>query len=529
MIIRKKIILISTSIIFVLQLLVLATLLINYLLFTNTLENNKNWQVSKNHLYISGFDDTVFSEKTQALANNSLNLSSWRGWHEVSSSKHIPWKTLSLKLLANNNSYLYVIFHQTTESFSAVRISYSPLYQSAFITAKYTGEFIENIPINIPDVDRSGWQEITLKKENSQNHLVEFFYNREFIDSYSTSTSVAGNIAFRSGKEQILLDKIKLIDDQDQLVFYEEFDNLATFWQKFFFLTLSLIIIDLVIFIFLRNKEEEKIKSIIQFNFIFYLFVLLVSLTTLSLNSNLRSRYPKENSFLQKLGLKSIFQQNDEESFLENEKDKFSEEHSEEINLGENQRKIIVIGSSQTRGEGSSLEGEDFVSQFDQLIRENKSAIDGEFVIINAGQDGQIADSLFNFFKNNWLNLKPEVVIVNLSSNDEQYNTHSSFKEALENFVQASKNNNFLLVFVAEANSIEAKLNLETHQIMKDIAEKNQIIFIDMHDFLAKNLDKGIIWWDFVHPTSFGYELIANHLFDKLREELLVNELKLVN
>ena len=184
------------------------------------------------------------------------------------------------------------------------------------------------------------------------------------------------------------------------------------------------------------------------------------------------------------------------------------------------QTKIMFIGSSQTEGEGSGLKNENFVSQFKNLLDQSPLLKTKKFVIINNGKPGTTASQLVEFFKNQWIKLKPNVVIINLSGNDQEYQTGPDFATALEEFVDLSREYNFKLVFLAEANNIEFKPKLATHQTMKEIALKNKLTFIDMHKYLASNQNNGILWWDFIHPTSYGYKLIAKQLFDQLKTKL---------
>jgi len=506
---------------FILQALVLCTLLLNYLSFTNTLSKKENWQVSKNQLFYPASDGTVFRDQTQALATNSLDLSVWRAWNEVYIKDVLAWKTLSLKFLASENSYLYVIFNRNEENFSAIRISYSPLFESALINAKYTGEFTEIIPISTIFLSNSEWQNLTLKKSNAKSSTIEFWYNNKLITSHSFLNSAEGNIAFRVGQEQILIDNIRVTGEQNQTLFSENFDQFDKFLPIFIFLLLILIIFDLILFFLVRVKEK-KLKLFIQLNFTICLILLSINSIFLFFSAKIRIRYPNNDSFFNKIKFQNNNQKYSE--FKETESDYFLSKYATDFSE-ENITRIMFIGSSQTKGEGSCLEGEDFVSQFSMLIEKNQKNEENKFEIINTGMPGLLAGELFDLFKEKWINLKPNIVIVNLSSNDEQYNTQSSFKKAMEDFVQISKNNGFLLVFMAEANSIEKNIDLEAHQIMKNIAEKNDIIFIDMHEYLSNYIKSGILWWDFVHPTSFGYQLIANHLFESLKPIILSKEM----
>ena len=37
---------------------------------------------------------------------------------------------------------------------------------------------------------------------------------------------------------------------------------------------------------------------------------------------------------------------------------------------------------------------------------------------------------------------------------------------------------------------------------------------------LAERADQGFLWWDFVHPTSFGHEMIADVVFPEVEKRV---------
>lgn len=503
---------------FILQILVLTTGLLNYLSFTNTLSKNANWQTTKNQLYHPASDGTVFADQTQALASNSLDLSAWRAWNEIYLKNYYSWKTLSLEFLPSKNSYLYIIFNRTEENFSAIRISYSPLYDSALVNAKYTGEFTEVLPLTTIFLS-DGWQNLTIERVNSSSPIIEFWYNNQLITSHKFTNSQEGKIGLRSGKEQILVDNIRIKDNQNQIIFSDNFDQFDQFFSNFVFLLILLVILNLIIF--LTSKIlKVRLKPLFQLNFSVCLILLMINFFLLFLSSEIRNRYPSDNSLFNKI--KSRKNNQDYSVINDKESDQIFTQYSTEFDK-ESISRIMFIGSSQTQGEGSGLKDEDFVSQFANLIRKANTNEEKKFEIINTGIPGLPSCELFKYFEDKWIKLKPQWVIINLSINDEEYGLQSSFANCLNKFIEVKNNNNFILIFMAEAISIEKSASLNTHRLMRKIARENDIIFIDMQNYVASQINKGIIWWDFAHPTSFGHQLIANHLFKSLKPILLNN------
>jgi phospholipase/lecithinase/hemolysin len=44
------------------------------------------------------------------------------------------------------------------------------------------------------------------------------------------------------------------------------------------------------------------------------------------------------------------------------------------------------------------------------------------------------------------------------------------------------------------------------------VGVEHRIPVVDLHAELKRATERGFLWWDFVHPTSFGHRLIAEAL-----------------
>lgn len=138
-----------------------------------------------------------------------------------------------------------------------------------------------------------------------------------------------------------------------------------------------------------------------------------------------------------------------------------------------------------------------------------------KYECINAAIIGQSSDILLECYEENWLKLAPKMVVIILSNNDV---FEDRFESSLERFAALNREHNIKTVFVLEANCLEMRPNdLLMHPVMRKVAERNHIPIIDLHAYLKQNYDRGFLWWDFVHLTSFGHRLAADCLFDGLR------------
>jgi len=177
--------------------------------------------------------------------------------------------------------------------------------------------------------------------------------------------------------------------------------------------------------------------------------------------------------------------------------------------------RILFLGSSQTWGSGATREEECFVSVIqDRLDRRNGPC----FECINGGINGANSRALLELFMREWIKLEPETVVINLSHNDAiSVPLAREFESCLERFVAINESKNIKTVFVLEANSIEATPgDLQLHPVMRTVGIRHGVPVVELHAFLKTKYDCGFLWWDSVHPTSFGHRLIADCILGAL-------------
>jgi lysophospholipase L1-like esterase len=174
---------------------------------------------------------------------------------------------------------------------------------------------------------------------------------------------------------------------------------------------------------------------------------------------------------------------------------------------------VLFLGTSQTWGAGAARAGEDFVSRIQEMMQRD-SGLSG--ICLNGGVSGQSSVGLVNVYRDEWIVCEPTLVVVNLSHND---NLPDEFADALRRLAQINRKHGIQTLFVTEALSTEKFPDgKETHGIMKNVAVEMTVPLIDMHGYLAHHYAEGFVWWDHVHPTSFGHKLIAERLYSTILE-----------
>jgi lysophospholipase L1-like esterase len=169
--------------------------------------------------------------------------------------------------------------------------------------------------------------------------------------------------------------------------------------------------------------------------------------------------------------------------------------------------RVLVVGTSQTWGAGATRVEDGFVEVLERLLA--LSEPERRWECINAGIQGLRSPRLLQVFREHWLALEPDILVVNLSNNDKDA---EAFAQALNGFVDVAAEHGIRVLFSLEANSIERRPAPPMNATMRAVAEERGIPIVDVHGALARQYDGGFLWWDPVHPTTLGHRLIAETL-----------------
>jgi lysophospholipase L1-like esterase len=230
--------------------------------------------------------------------------------------------------------------------------------------------------------------------------------------------------------------------------------------------------------------------------------------------------YPNPKSFLNNLT-------SQEDDWIEKKVQELSQDITDNYKDTQND-KIMIIGSSQTWGAGASDENKSFPRVFEQKLNnmassqnddssEEKKVLgistENEISVINAGISGTTSSRLLDEYQEKWIQLNPKVVMINLSSNDFTYENNAElFTENIRKFIEINNDNNIKTILLAEANSNERISENPLHLSLKELSVEYNIPIIDINSHLNDMNNTGVIWWDFVHPTDYGHELIADYI-----------------
>ena len=366
---------------------------------------------------------------------------------------------------------------------------------------------------------------LPILRPNKWNHIrihfgngtVSFYLNRQFIKTIKIPLLIPEQIGFRGGLNTALIDNVVIRERYPPRVIKEGFGNNNFCW---FLSILGIVaLFNFLTSIFLKKFFKKTLKQAL-FVLIMGNFVLLISLSLFLLFDYfyLSRRYVHA---IKTKALKDIYNKywinSDAQSIIRQIKDIYGDRGAKRTT------RILFIGTSQTWGAGAREKKETFVYRIEKKLNSN-IALNGRFECINASIFGYDSSKLLDLYKDNWLVLEPQIVVIILSNNDsdpdEFYNNSIRFADL--NISKGIKT-----LFVLEANSIEVTPGeLRLHKFLKQVGQEKDIPILDLHSYLAQNYDKGFLWWDSVHLTSFGQELAADFLFEKISQEIYSSALR---
>lgn len=222
----------------------------------------------------------------------------------------------------------------------------------------------------------------------------------------------------------------------------------------------------------------------------FCYFSLLILGLSCGDSSNKKSATPNENT------------QTVESSMTESSKDKV----------------ILCFGNSITAGFGLNLE-----EAFPAVIQNRLDSLKLPYQVINAGLSGETTASGKNRVQ--WvLNQKVDIFILELGANDglrgiPLSETRSNLQEIIDIVKAANPETKIILAGMEIPPNMGPEYTSEFRNIFKELAEKNKlklIPFLLNHVAGIPDLNQG----DGIHPTVEGQKLVAENVWDVLKEVL---------
>lgn len=473
-----------------------------YASFHNSLKHNGQWNATKRSLARNVVGSDEFYTTPQPLSHNHLNLGAWFGFQEIISKKQFTAKEIDFSFSLTHNSYLYGIFNKNATQFSVVRFSLHDTFPNMYATVATDGRFLSKTDIPFSFEEHRRYQARIVFSHDPD--MIQVFVDGHLIFE-TTATTFPSSIGFRNSFAQTSVDTVRVMDDTGTIRLSDDFSyhdgyvrtNFLRIWIAVFLLLqlgrirvskkkggkdISIPIVPIIMVLMAAAyliacsilSDKYWVSDARSFNFPWAKFD-AVNVWSMSL------KYGPDDVFLS-LPPKTGF-------------------------------RILFLGTSQTWGAGAAADTDTMVEQTHRLVY---AATGKTIECVNGGASGSNSTQLLTLYAAYWKDMiQPDLVIINLSNNDMD---NTDFAGNLKRFVEINREYHIQTVFILEANSLEVYAgSIENHGIMKQVAEENNIPVIDLHGYLKSQADTGIMWWDYVHLTSYGQALAASYIVTQLQ------------
>jgi len=467
--------------------LVAATLLsLVYTLRDSTLDQNGHWVSSKVALARGVMGAVAYLTTHTALAQSRLNLGAWHGYQELFYAEALDLRGIDFDVVLPRGSYLSFIHRRDERGYFGVRLSNADGYPSEFFRASADGEFLERRPVSA-----------TL--QSGKNHVrAVFSADRVSLEidgkpaGEAESSAGPRQIGFRGGFRPAYVDDIAFAL-RDGTTLRESFSGRSNPIPAF----AGAVLLVLLYAGFVHWRKYSLAYSLSMLAFGAAAFLLL------------------DWFYLSGLHPRIIHGWGGRQTNIETEADIRARLRRELVAKSHDERaRVLFIGSSQTWGAGATHVEDAFVTRTCAQLETNGARVS----CVNTGISGLAAAQLVELYKAEWVSWQPDLVVVNLGNNDWD---EDSFEHALDDLAQLDAARHIATVFVAEANSTENDekelTRLERkHARLRAVAVRHGITVLELHRELARSRDRGFLWWDFVHLTSYGQRLAAEYLAREL-------------
>lgn len=462
-----------------------------YAWYTNSLVRGGRWVSSKTQLERGVMGAHAFASSCHTLSGEELDLGRWFGFQEVLLREPLAAEALELDFLPRPGAHLSVLYGVGPETRAGLRLSTDPAIPSGRFRCTAAGEFLEFEPLPALAVVPDAWSHLALSFSPAG---VEARLAGQPAVPLGPAPAGAQRLGLRGGLQSVRVDDVEV--RAAGASFHERFFNLRGFLLAFACLSGLL---GLELFLWRITRRDARLRTVLV---VCGSLLVFLGLGLLALHRIRARTYPRLDRTAEAAWVAAETERVD------------AAIRAEHLPLRPGRTRVLVVGTSQTWGAGATRAQEGFVEVLEQRLR--AAAPEREWECINAGVSGLRAAGLLELLRERWLELQPDLLIVNLSNNDKD---PAVFEPAMEGFAQLAREHGIAALFTLEPNASEAVPGeLPLHAVVRRVAEAQRVPVVDLHRALAAQAQRGFLWWDHVHPTSFGHRLIAETLLPAVLE-----------
>ncbi|MBM4260747.1 MAG: SGNH/GDSL hydrolase family protein [Deltaproteobacteria bacterium] len=517
----------------------------------NSLYLNGRWVVQKRMMKMGLIRADEFLLTRTPLARNVLNLGSNLGYQEVLYRQPLILGRIDFRFQIEDGSYLDIIYDRDDAGYSGIRLSRRPESPSIAYKSTPTGRFHSITPASTQTIG-AGWHKASVQSSPSG---VTLRIDGQIFSPEAASRVTAGLVGFSGGMNGAKIDDVE-IQPLGGSPFRDSFRNTKN-WRRTFAITYGLMVIlgvllsklmlgrywagtkdGLYCWLLLSFVAVICAGSWYLFDFHFYSTRIprdsgitrpLLGTESFRLPSFERLRFAAFSGWYGLAGgeivthqslsdrgypAKRIFQgpiycAAQPQSCVEGLPSTPGNAARKAPNC-----RVLFIGSSQTIGAGArSLEETFFV----RVHKHVTDALAPKFHVesINLAMSGLRAAELLKEYKSRYHAFWPHVMLINLSYNDRR--SPEQFAAAIEEFLGLNQAAGIKTLLLQEARSPEPaddKRVLANYEVLRKLGERYAAPVLASNDFLREvsKLRTGALWWDTVHLTSYGQDILADWL-----------------
>jgi len=475
-------------------------------LYENTLLSHDEWITTKPALEVPVLAAVAFYSTPQALSRNRLNLDAWLGFEEVLTRTPRNLELMEFDFRLEADGYINALFDHRDGRLSGVRFSTRTDFPNAVFHATTDGEFTAFEAVLGMPVTPGVWHRGRIEFTDAAATITVDGERFAVLDR----TPGPQRIGFRGGQRGGWIDDVLLTEENGE-TYAENFTNTNRVYLRFVIVFGSLLLLTLSgAFIsrkLSRGSEREVSMAV----------VMLSMSVAMLLACAYGYQYLKGDSYW----LRNDESTRAEEDFwIQSARGVIVERvHSQYTNaIPAGIVRLLALGGSQTWGSGASTDADTWARELESEL--NRADESRRFQVVNAGVSGFVAGEVLDLVRNELAGWQATAAVITVSSNDMDV---SEFSANLEQLVVELNSRSIRPILVLEANSVERKPTdsqhgdlSAKHAVMRNVASRYSLPVIDMHAYLADRSDDGFLWWDFVHLTDFGQQLVA----EKLAQEI---------
>jgi lysophospholipase L1-like esterase len=523
----------------------------------NVLLTNGQWVSSKllMQMYVMGSQD--FMRTRNALFRDQLHLGEWHGFNELSVNKRVEPAAIEYRFRLSRGAYLYFIFNRSASGHYGIRLSRNAKFPSMFYRADRLNKFVSRTTLDFrPSHLGDGWHNLVLSFGSGQ---VIANLDGTALASMPVKIEGAQIIGLRGGFLPADLDFVRMTGNDGRSILYDSFSNRRHYWTILAAAAvISLLVIGLTAIPLLRRHSPKEFKL----GVFRCLMGLAVAIAVLSLLfgfdyffwssryldvgflpggarpyriatgiETLRTKlflYPTHrqglNSFpLDKQVRESITRWDGGRPIIFSDIVRYTREHPivPEF-LGDGQVRalppksdrtirVAFLGTSQTYGAGAERISETFVARCHGLLAQALGDISVE--TYNFSISGSNSTELLGKYAESWRFAQPDLLVINLSTNDRHADTLTANLRTLVDQTRAAGGR---IVFLLEPNAAEVdRPSLHRkHSSIQRLGQELRVPVWNLDGYMSSDpvYDSGMVWWDFVHLTSYGHGVVAEWL-----------------